>query len=268
MSYVGRKLRERRVFLRDGRGVLIVPVDHGLTLGPITGMQSTHDFAGWIRSKHISAVLGHKGLVERLIMRDMLDPATGIIVHLNGMPTLAPAADTKVMLASVESALQLGADAVSIQVNFRQDNFAHNLAMLGAVTDAAHAAGLPVLTMLYDKVQSPSPAERLDRLHHLVRAAAELGSDAVKLAFPQSQHESESILSRHGQDIHILFAGGDKMPEDLLVSTTRASILHGARGLCIGRNVFQHPRPTILLERLARCMGSASERVAADLNLV
>jgi fructose-bisphosphate aldolase, class I len=263
MSYVGRKLRQRRIFFPQRGSALIVPVDHGLTLGPIPGMRSTRDLGSWIKSGHISAVLGHKGLIERLIMRNMLDPATGVIVHLNGMPTLAPGADTKIMLVSVEAALQLGADAISIQVNFSNDNFAHNFAMLGAVTDAAHAVGLPVLTMLYDKVRSPTSAERIGRLNHLVRAVTELGSDAVKLALPQSGGELEDLLSLHSRDIHILFAGGEKMPEDLLISTTRTALSHGACGLCIGRNIFQHPQPQALLAKLAGCMSGASERITA-----
>jgi fructose-bisphosphate aldolase, class I len=178
MGYIGRKLRERRILFAGSQHGLIVPVDHGLTLGPIAGMQDTGDFEGWISSTNLSAVLAHKGLIERLVLRDMLHPATGVIVHLNGMPGIAPDADTKVMVANVEAALRLGADAVSIQVNFSAENFKHNLSIMGTATDAAHAAGLPLLTMLYDKVKTQSPHEKSKRLNHLVRVVAELGSDA------------------------------------------------------------------------------------------
>lgn len=266
MSYVGRQLRERRVFFSHEGGALIVPLDHGLTLGPIQGMRSTNDLAEWIGSRHIGAVLGHKGLIERLILRDMLHPNTGVIVHLNGMPNLASTTDTKVMVASIESALRLGADAVSLQVNFTHDNFAHNFVMLGEVTDAAHAVGLPVLTMLYDKVRSPTPVERIARIQHLVRAVTELGSDAIKLAFPESARDLVELVSCHGPDVHILFAGGEKMSEETLLSTTRAAMRRGARGLCVGRNVFQHPQPLALLEKLSECLKSEAE-VAAELDL-
>ncbi|RKP46030.1 class I fructose-bisphosphate aldolase [Trinickia fusca] len=267
MGYVGRKLRERRILFPESQRGLIVPVDHGLTLGPIAGMQATDDFEGWIGTDHISAVLGHKGLIERLILRDMLHPSTGVIVHLNGMANLSSDGDTKVMVSNVEAALRLGADAVSIQVNFTADNFAHNFTMLGAVTDAAHAAGLPVLTMLYDKVKSPTPAERIARLSHLVRVVAELGSDAVKLAFPEFESEVPALVARHSRDIRIFFAGGDKASEESLVAMTRAAILSGASGLCIGRNVFQHPRPLALLERLSACVKGEVE-LAEELDAV
>lgn len=261
MGYIGRKWRERRILFPESQRGLIVPVDHGLTLGPIAGMQATDDFEDWIGSNYISAVLGHKGLIERLILRDMLHPSTGVILHLNGMACLSHDSDTKVMVSSIETALQLGADAVSLQVNFTTENFAHNFAMLGVVTDAAHAAGLPVLTMLYDKVRSPTPADGTARLNHLVRAVAELGSDAVKLAFPESAYAIHDLVARHCRDIRIFFAGGAKTSEETLVATTLEAITHGASGLCIGRNVFQHPQPRMLLRRLAECVKGEVGRV-------
>ncbi|OXI95018.1 MULTISPECIES: class I fructose-bisphosphate aldolase [Burkholderia] len=261
MGYVGRKLRERRILFPDSQRGLIVPVDHGLTMGPIAGIQATAALESWIGSPDISAILGHKGLVERLIMRQCLHPTTGVIVHLNGMASLSPDADTKVMVADIETALRLGADAVSIQVNFTAGNFAHNFAMLGAVTDAAHAAGLPLLTMLYDKVKVPTSEERLTRLHHLVRVVTELGSDAVKLA-NASVDEVAQLASVHGRDIRVFFAGGDKADEGTLVAMTQAAIRNGATGLCIGRNVFQHARPRMLLRRLADSVKDRSGQVA------
>jgi fructose-bisphosphate aldolase, class I len=261
MGYVGRQLRERRIFFPHTNRALIVPVDHGLTLGPIPGMQETQDFARWIGSSHISAVVGHKGLVERLVTRDMLHPSTGVIVHVNGMPNITRNADDKVMVASIESALRLGADAVSLQTNFTEDNFAHNLAMLGTVTDAAHRAGLPVLTMLYDKVRSGTPALRVGRLNHLIRIVAELGCDAVKLAMPQGLDEMRAMLEHNHRDIRVLFAGGERGADDALAAAASEAVRFGACGLCVGRSVFQHPQPQELLRRLAACVKGESEVV-------
>jgi fructose-bisphosphate aldolase, class I len=261
MGYIGRRLRERRIFFPHTRRAMIVPVDHGLTLGPIPGMRETEDFARWIGSSHISAVLGHKGLVERLITRNMLHPSTGVIVHLNGMPNLTRDADDKVMVASVEHALRLGSDAVSLQVNFTEHNFAHNLAMLNLVTDAAHRAGLPVLTMLYDKVRSENAARRVARLNHLIRVVAELGCDAVKLAMPPTLDEMRGLLAHNHRDIRVLFAGGERGADDTLAAAVSEAVKFGACGLCVGRSVFQHPQPNELLQRLAACIKGESATV-------
>ena len=85
MSYIGRLARSRRmVFPETGRGV-IIPIDHGLTAGPIKGIETLDDIAPWIGSSFISAVIAHKGMMEKLIQAEVMKPECGIIVHLNGM---------------------------------------------------------------------------------------------------------------------------------------------------------------------------------------
>lgn len=261
MGYIGRKFRERRILFPQSSRGLIVPLDHGLTAGPMPGLQSLEDVQGWICSRDISAVLAHKGMIERLIQRDMLHSSTGVIVHLNGMASIAPDPDTKIMVANIETALELGADAVSIQANFTQENFQHNVAMIGTLTDAAHAVGLPILVMLYDKVQPATPGDRLRRQNHLLRILADLGCEAVKLAFPESLDGVSELLGRHARDIRIFFAGGQATREDILFSTARAAMESGASGMCIGRNVFQHPKPKQFLNRLAMCIQGHEELV-------
>ena len=166
-----------------------------------------------------------------------------MILHLNGMASIAPEPDTKIMVSSIDTALELGADAVSIQINFTEDNFQHNVALLGAMTDAAHGAGFPILTMLYDKARGLSAADRQKRLSHLVRVVAELGSDAVKLAMLESASDCTELVETHCRDIRIFFAGGERTEDERLLGLTRSILASGA-GLCVGRNVFQHPRPS------------------------
>lgn len=139
MGYVGRKLRESRLlFPKSNRG-LIVPIDHGLTMGPISVLQSVYAVESWINSNYVSAVLAHKGVLEKLILRGMLRPSTGIILHMSGMPSISESPDTKILVASIEAALQLGVDAVSIQVNFTETNFEHNLSIIGRPVDIVTA---------------------------------------------------------------------------------------------------------------------------------
>ncbi|MBS9437970.1 aldolase [Photorhabdus noenieputensis] len=262
MGYVGRKLRESRLlFPKSNRG-LIVPIDHGLTLGPISGLQSVYAVESWINSNYVSAVLAHKGVLEKLILRGMLRPSTGIILHMSGMPSISESPDTKILVASIEAALQLGVDAVSIQVNFTETNFEHNLSILGSVTDIAHEAGLPVLTMLYDKVISASSEIKMERLHHLIRIVTELGSDAIKIGFPDSESAIAEIVELHGSDIKIFFAGGEKTSDEILINNTKAAISSGACGLCVGRNIFQNLNPQSLLHHLYECINSESISLA------
>jgi class I fructose-bisphosphate aldolase len=253
MDGVAKKLRWSR-FLHAGsnRGV-IVPIDHGLTMGPIPGLTSMRQIEQWLPHAGITGVIAHKGMVERLGNRGLLQ-RVGVMVHLNGMTSLAaaPAPDRKELLTSVEMAMRLGADAVSLQINFDGSNDAHNWRMLGAIVDEAQGCGMPVLTMLYDKVTNLQDSHRIARLRHLMRAAVELGTDALKLAAPARLEELPLILDGFHDHTAIFFAGGSMMSEEELMSLARDTAMYGASGLCVGRNVFQRENSAEILTRLQR----------------
>ncbi|MFL5345021.1 MAG: class I fructose-bisphosphate aldolase [Hyalangium sp.] len=253
MNSVAKKIRWSRFLNRQsGRG-LIVPIDHGLTMGPIPGLDSLSRIESWILHPGITGVIAHKGMVERLGARGLLR-GQGIMLHVNGMTTLAPAPDSKELLTSVERAVRLGVDAISLQINFDGKNDAHNLRLLGAVADEADRFGLPVLTMLYDKVKSSQPEQSLRRLRHLVRASVELGTDALKLGAPEELSLIPALLDGVQEHTAVFFAGGEKCEDEELLELARSVALYGASGLCVGRNVFQRENAAAILNRLQQAV--------------
>jgi len=258
MEGIAKKIRWSR-FLdrRSGRGI-IVPIDHGLTVGPLDGLDSLAQIAGWITHPAITGILAHKGMVERLGSRGLLR-GVGIMVHLNGMTSISTGPDQKERLTSVETALRLGADAVSLQLNFDGTNDAHNLMQLGAVVDEAQLHGLPVLTMLYDKVPCDRPAPRMQRLRHLIRACVELGTDALKLSAPASLSELPALLAGVSEHTAVFFAGGAVGSEEALLRLAQEAVASGATGLCVGRNVFQRESAAATLTRLGQVVLQTAE---------
>ncbi|WP_428266996.1 class I fructose-bisphosphate aldolase [Haliangium sp.] len=253
MAYAGKLLRLSRFRYRGSQRGLIVPIDHGLTLGPVDGLVSVARIGAWLTHHGVTGIIAHKGLIERLASRNMLG-RLGVMMHLNGMSSLASKPDTKQLLTRVDTAVRLGVDGVSVQLNYDGDNDPHNMQLLGAVVDEAQRFGLPVLTMLYDKVESADPRARIARLRHLMRISIELGSDALKLAAPSNPDELPLILDGLCEDIPIFFAGGSLSSDEQLLSMTRLAATHGASGLCMGRNVFQRESADLLLDRLSRIL--------------
>ncbi len=233
---------------RSGRGI-IVPIDHGLSIGPVEGLTSVEQVSRWIGHPGITGIIAHKGMVERLGSHGLLK-GIGVMVHLNGMMSLASTPDRKERLTTVEAALRLGADAVSVQLNFDGTNDAHNLTQLGAVVDDAQRYGMPVLTMLYDKVPCDGQEHRLSRLRHLMRACVELGTDALKLAAPDDLSLMPSLLEGIREHTAVFFAGGAVRSEEEILLMARQVVSSGATGLCVGRNVFQRESVRATLTRL------------------
>lgn len=257
---VGKKLRMSRFHYRNSKRGLIVPIDHGLTLGPIEGLSSVREIGGWIQNPAICGVVAHKGLAERLAAAGLLR-GLGLMIHLNGMASFSYTADTKQRLTSIETALRLAADGVSFQVNFDGKNDVENLQTMGRVVDEASDYGLPVLGMVYDKVKNEERGKRVKRLRHLVRVSIELGCDAVKLAPPNDLSEVEELVDGLAEDIQIYFAGGDLGSADKLYEQARAYVDLGASGLCVGRNVFQRPDAHRILNELKDILDPSQVRV-------
>lgn len=260
MNGIAKKIRWSR-FLdqRSSRGI-IVPIDHGLTIGPLEGLDSMAQAARWITHPAITGIIAHKGMVERLGSRGLLR-GVGLMIHLNGMISLSSEPDRKVRLTSVEAAIRLGADAVSLQLNFDGTNDAHNLTELGAVVDEAQRYGLPVLTMLYDKVPCDGEEQSSLRLRHLVRACVELGTDAIKLAAPARLSELPALLKGVKEHTAVFFAGGAVRSEEEMLRLAQEVVRSGATGLCVGRNIFQRESATAVLTRLQEVVLAVADDV-------
>jgi class I fructose-bisphosphate aldolase/fructose-bisphosphate aldolase/2-amino-3,7-dideoxy-D-threo-hept-6-ulosonate synthase len=98
--------------------------------------------------------------------------------------------------------------------------------------------------MLYDKVEVKSASESMDRMHRLIRIVTEMGTDMVKIAFPNSMHDIQDLVSSHCDDVQIFVAGGEKIKEETLREKISVAMKAGAHGLCLGRNVFQNENQT------------------------
>jgi class I fructose-bisphosphate aldolase/fructose-bisphosphate aldolase/2-amino-3,7-dideoxy-D-threo-hept-6-ulosonate synthase len=255
-----KKIRLGRLMRNADRRAIIVPIDHGLTLGPIAGIESVSQMAEFITHPRIDAVIAHKGILSRLAERDLLS-GKGVILHVNGMSSLAETPDNKEILTGVDTALRLGADAISLQVNFTGRNDSANLRMLGKTVDEASRLGLPVLTMLYDKVESKDAEAGARRLRQLLRAAIELGSDAIKIGFVE---RLELALADVHEDAHVFVAGGAVASDAFVLKQIASALALGAAGACIGRNVFAKPDAGAFLEKLGKTVHGGARPVSAS----
>src|SRR4051812_893672 len=103
MSTPAKLLRLSRFKRRGARAGLLVPIDHGLTMGPLAGIRTLDEVGSWITHPAVAGIVAHKGIVERLAARALL-AGTGVMIHLNGMAAFAPESDTKELVTSVRAA--------------------------------------------------------------------------------------------------------------------------------------------------------------------
>ena len=253
MSDIGRARRWRRFTHPHSGRALIVPIDHGLTMGPIEGLHRLDGVRRWLDGGELTGVVMHKGMVERLGGA----AGVGLMVHVNGSvnagdPVQAMAPPLKVKLASVAAALSLGADAFSVHLDMGGPSASHYLHLLGEVVDEAHALGVPVLAMLYDKTPGAGAGD-LARQRHFMRAAAEVGADVLKVQAPAELARLPELLDGF-EHTRVVFAGGELRDDTELLALVQAVVQQGAAGLCMGRNVFQRADPLAFLRDLSRVL--------------
>jgi len=236
---VGKRIRIERIIERKSRNTVIVPMDHGLSMGPIEGIVNMPDTINAVAEGGANAVVIHKGIVpfgHRGYGKDV-----GLIVHLSGSTSLGPDPNEKVQVCKVEEAIKLGADAVSVHINIGSKTEAEQLKKLGEVSRTCKEWGMPLLTMMYPRGDGIDQfSEKAVAL--AVRAGAELGADIVKTNFTGSVETFKRVTE--GCPVPVVVAGGPKMGSDEeILKMVENAIEAGARGVAIGRNVFQANNP-------------------------
>lgn len=244
MTEMARKRRWKRFIDRESGKALVVPLDHGLTMGPIPGIRRPEEIQRWLSAEVATGVVLHKGYAERIGG----GLSCGMVIHLNGSLNMDEEPDLKHLVTTVDAAIRLGADAVSVQTNFSPATASHNLRLMGRVVDEAHGWGLPVLCMVYDKTREGN--RTVEHLRHFMRAAVELGVDALKVAPPVQLERIPEVLDGVQNHTPVLFAGGALTEERTLLELAEAVVRHGAEGICVGRNVFQRTAPALTLQQL------------------
>ncbi|HDH28924.1 MAG TPA: fructose-bisphosphate aldolase, partial [Euryarchaeota archaeon] len=233
---------------RKTRRTIIVPMDHGVSVGPIKGLVDMSKTINRVAEGGANAVLLHKGAIKtghRGYGQDV-----GLIMHLSASTAFAPDPDNKVLVTTVEEALKLGADAVSVHINIGADEEAEMLKKLGSISRDCSEWGMPLLAMMYPRGDKIKSEHDVDVVKLSARVGAELGADIVKTNYTGDPDTFKEVTQ--GCPVPVVIAGGPKMstPEEVL-QMVHDAIQAGAAGTSIGRNVFQHENPVAMTRAIA-----------------
>jgi fructose-bisphosphate aldolase, class I len=245
---IGKRIRLQRIINRNTGRTIIVPMDHGVTVGPIHGLIDMATTVDRVALGGANAILMHKGLVEcghRSGGKDI-----GLIVHLSASTVLAPDSNAKTLVCTVEEAVRLGADAVSIHVNIGANTESEMLYNMGQVSRACRDWGMPLLAMMYTRGAKIKNEYDVTVVKHAARVGAELGADVVKVNYTGSVESFRQVVE--GCPVPVVIAGGEKMESDEeILDMVKGAINAGGAGVSIGRNVFQHDDPADIVKRIS-----------------
>ena len=240
---IGKEVRKERIMNRETGKTVIVPMDHGVTVGPIKGLIDLPKTVDMVAEGGANAVVEHGGMVgqgHRRYGRDI-----GLIVHLSGSTSLSPTPNRKVLVCSVERAVRVGADAVSIHVNIGAENEGDMLDAFGRISEDADYWGMPLLAMVYPRSPKVENEKDVENVKIAARVGAELGADIVKVPYTGSPRTFKDVVK--GCPIPVVIAGGSKLSDEDTLKMVEGAMKAGAAGLSMGRNAFQHEKPVRLV---------------------
>lgn len=270
---VGKKARLYRLLYQSGPAngtLMILPIDQGLEHGP-------RDFFDAPESQHptfqfriavegrFSAIACQIGLAEKYY------PAYAgripLILKLNGK-TEIPSDDAPLspLIASVEDAVRLGADAVGYTLYVGSPRQDEDFQQFRRVREEADRYGMPVVVWSYPRgsaIQAKGGKDTVYAVDYAARVAQELGADVIKLNVPKIDREKlaeapkeyqrewtpqsalEQVIRSAGHSL-VIFAGGERGEGDQALQKAEVCLQAGATGLIFGRNVWQRSMPEAL----------------------
>ena len=260
---IGKKIRLERIIDRNSLKTVIIPMDHGVTVGPIDGLADMRVTIGKVVTGGANAILMHKGIVRaghRGTGRDV-----GLIIHLSGGTSLSPDPNAKELVCSVEEAIKLGADAVSVHINLGAETDKEMLKQLGQIGERCLEWQMPLVAMMYTRGPKIQDEYDVQNVKHAARVGAELGADIVKVVYTGSVESFAGVVE--GCPVPVVIAGGAKMGSDEeIFKMVEGALQAGAAGVSIGRNAFQHDDPAKMVQALSKMVHEgASVEQAADM---
>jgi 2-amino-4,5-dihydroxy-6-oxo-7-(phosphooxy)heptanoate synthase len=255
----GKALRLHRLFRNASGNAFILPMDHSVSDGPIMAAGDVDRMVGVAAESGVDGVVLHKGRVQSVAPHRW--QRLCLILHLSASTKHAADPDAKVLVSSLDDALRLGADAVSLHVNVGSDTEREQLVDLGRVASLAAAWNLPVLAMMYPRGRAIRDPGDPELVAHAANLAADLGADVAKVPYTGSATSMRDVVRQC--PIPVVAAGGPRRASmDDLLSDLADMLAAGVRGVALGRNVWGADDPGLVARRVAGVVHGRIARAA------
>jgi predicted phospho-2-dehydro-3-deoxyheptonate aldolase len=241
---LGKKIRMERVMDRNTMKTVMVPLIHGVGMGPIEGIRDIRNTVDTVALSGANAVILHKGIVAAAHRHTGSD--IGLILHL----TATSKRGKQILVTGVEEAIAIGADAVSVRIEVGGPDEDVMLKVLGEVARDASRWGMPLYSLMHcgrDKDKS----KHLKNLMRAARIGAEMGSDLVRVPYSGSAETFHEVVTVC--PVPLVAIGGErKLREKEVLEMVQGVMEADAHGVSVGRNIFQYKKPGNMIKAVSQ----------------
>ena len=267
ITTIGKARRLSNMVNKQSGRILCVPLDHGLQVGPIAGLEHMDKLLDTVVNAGVDAIILNPGLFIRHAARLVGGPA--VILRLDqttmwrvGSPNGYSDTHTR-LIATVEEAIQLGADAVITYLftgNKRPELETRSFEICGQIATECRRWG--IVHVIEAMAANGGLAEREDPdiIAMNCRMAGEMGADLIKTDYCNDASRFSAIAAQ--SIAPVLVAGGASLGStDVALKFVETVISAGAKGIMFGRNVFQSKDPAQFLKEAVAIVHGAKKPV-------
>jgi class I fructose-bisphosphate aldolase len=248
MAMLGKEVRMSRLVNKKSNKMMAITVDHAISRGiaPMTGLHSIQDTIDKIILGRPDAMTMTKGIAEHCMWQHA--GKVSILLKASNYSPVAPTRDT--IFGSVDEAIRMGADAISMGAMTLGDFQGEQFEAIGKFSEECMAKGMPLIGHVYPKGESVPVDKRAawENIAYCVRSACELGMDIVKTTYTGDPDSMAKVVSCVPSTFRVVIQGGDacKTLDDYLVMT-REAMDCGVGGVTMGRFVWDYKDVTALV---------------------
>ncbi len=215
---------------------VMLAVDHGYFQGPTSGLERPGETVAPLL-EYADALMLTRG-----VLRNTVDANTRIPIILRvsgGTSILKEDLSDEDISVSVEDAIRLNVSAMALSIFVGSAHEKQTLTNLSRLCDEGQKYGIPVLAVTAVGKEMARDARYLGLA---CRIAAELGAQIVKTYYCEG---FEKIVN--GCPVPVVIAGGKKIEERDALTLAYNAVTAGARGVDMGRNIFQSRWPVAMI---------------------
>ncbi len=224
--------------------------DHGIEHGPLdlTGKSIDPDYILKIAvDGEYNAIVLQKGVAEKYY--SPYKNKIPLILKLNGKTKLVGGEPLSTQICSVKEAIGLGAKAVGYTVYLGSEYESEMLKEFGKIEEEAHSAGLPVIGWMYPRGKNIADDASPEITAYAARIGLEIGADIVKIKYCGSAECFQKAVEAAGKT-KVVLSGGTKVDEEKFLEVVKNTMISGAIGVAVGRNVWQDKDPLKITEKI------------------
>jgi 3-hydroxy-5-phosphonooxypentane-2,4-dione thiolase len=234
----GMKNRLSRIIKPDTGKTVMLAVDHGYFLGPISKLEEPR--------KTIAPLLPYADalMLTRGVLRASVDASKDVPVVLRvsgGNSIVGHDLSNEGLTVDMEDAIRLNVAAIALSIYVGSDHEHQTLINLSKLVDAGQRYGIPVLAVTAVGKELEKRDSRYLALS--CRIAAELGAHFVKTYYCENFGKVVKSCP-----VPVVIAGGPKLETEMdAFNIAYNAIKEGAAGVDMGRNIWQSKHPVAMI---------------------